>query len=76
MYHMHTFVASNCMHMVHNGGFGFGGGFGYTYLNPLNPNFCRFELFIVKGHLPTTKCHGAIARCHGPNKAIGSKELH
>ena len=34
MYHMHTLGASKCMHVVHSvGGFAFGGGFGYTYLN-------------------------------------------
>ena len=33
MYHMHTFVASICMDLVHSGGFRFGDGFGYSYLN-------------------------------------------
>ena len=33
MYHMHTFVVSLCMDLVHSGGFRFGDGFGYTYLS-------------------------------------------
>ena len=32
MYHMHTFVASICMDLVHSGGFRFGDGFRYSYL--------------------------------------------
>ena len=33
MYHMHTFVASTCMDMVHSDGFRFGDAFEYTYLS-------------------------------------------
>ena len=32
MYHMHTFVVSTCMHVVHSSGFRFGDGFECTYL--------------------------------------------
>lgn len=41
MYHMHTFIVSKCMqlvhhykcmHMIHSDGFRFSGGFGYIYL--------------------------------------------
>ena len=48
MYRMHTCVASNCMHVVHSGGFGFGGGLGYTYLNPLNPIYVNLNLSLFK----------------------------
>ena len=30
MYHMHIFVASTCMHVVHSDGFRFGDGFVYN----------------------------------------------
>ena len=33
MYRMHTLGAFKCMHVVHIGGFRFGGGFGYMYLS-------------------------------------------
>lgn len=32
IYHMHTFIASECMQLVHSGGFRSCGGFGYMYL--------------------------------------------
>ena len=39
MYHMHTFVASTCMHVTHNGGFRFNGGLCFMCLKKLHHGY-------------------------------------
>ena len=45
IYRMHTFVASNCMHVVHSGGFRFSGST-FILWTPISVNL-KFSLFMV-----------------------------
>ena len=61
MYHMHSFVASICMDLVHSGGIKFGDGFGYSYLiHKCHP----------KGHHSDIKYHMTLNSIFGVNMRV------